>query len=307
MTDRLTLEVGGRVIEVSRADKVLFPHAGITKADLAEYYAAVAETMLPHLRDRPLAFERFPDGIEGDGFFQKDVPDHYPDWIARTEVEKEGGSLTQVVIRDEIASLVYLADQACVTPHAWLATTAALRHPDRLVLDLDPSGDDVAVIRAAARDVRDILESIGLVPFLLATGSRGFHLVCPIRPEQDFDDVRELARDVAELAARRHPEDYTTESRKAKRRGRVFIDYLRNAYAQTSVAAYAVRSRPAAPVATPIGWDELAGIAPDAYSVHSIPRRLAQKEDPWRSIDEHRPSLAEVRRALDGLLEGQEA
>lgn len=305
MSDRLELEVGGRSVEVSRPDKVLFPEAGVTKADLARYYASLAETMLPHLRDRPLAFKRFPDGIDESGFFQKDVPDHYPDWIGRVEVEKEDGAITQVVVRDEPASLVYLADQACITPHAWLAATSALRKPDRLILDLDPSGDDPALVRSAARDVRDILEAIDLVPFVMTTGSRGFHVVCPIEPDEDFDVVRELAHDVAELAARRRPDDYTTESRKAKRRGRVFLDYLRNAYGQTSVAPYAVRARAGASVAAPIDWDELAGIAPDAHDVRSMPRRLGQKPDPWRDIDEHRGSPAEARRALDGLLQDE--
>jgi bifunctional non-homologous end joining protein LigD len=307
VNDRLTLRVGGRDIDVSRPGKVLFPDAGITKADLAEYYAAVAETMAPHLRDRPLAFERYPDGIGRSGFFQKDVPGYYPDWIARTEVEKEGGSLTQVVVRDELATLVYLAGQACITPHPWPARKDALRRPDRIILDLDPSGDDPALVRAAARDVRQIFEAIGLVPFLMTTGSRGFHVVCPLQPEQDSNDVRQLAQDVAELASRRRPDGYTTEWRKVRRRGRVFLDYLRNGYAQTSVAPYAVRSRAGAPVATPIGWDELAGIAPDAYTVRSIPRRLAQKDDPWRGIDGYRTSPTTARRALDELFDGRRA
>lgn len=296
------VELGGRAIEVSRPDKLLFPEAGITKGDLVEYYATLAETMLPHLRDRPLAFQRFPNGVARRGFFQKDVPNHYPDWIERVEVQKQDGSVTQVVVSHETATLVYLADQACITAHAWLATTAALDRPDRIILDLDPSGDDVALVRAAARDVRAILVEIGLQPFLMTTGSRGFHVVCPVTPDLGFDDARALAHDVAVLVARHHPDAYTIEWSKSKRRGRVFLDYLRNGYAQTSVVPYAVRSTSTAGVATPLEWDELAGMAPDAYTLRSVPRRLRQKDDPWREIDQHRASPATAQQVLAELI-----
>lgn len=302
MTETRVVELGGRRIEVSRPDKVLFPDAGVTKLDLAEYYASVAETMLPHLQDRPLAFKRYPDGIDREGFFQKDVPDHYPDWIERVDIPKEGGSITQVVLRDELAALVYLADQAAITPHAWLATTDALDRPDRLVIDLDPSNGDLQLVRAAARDVRTLFEDLGLAPFIMTTGSRGFHVVSPIEPDASFDETRALAHDIAELLCRRHPERYTIASRKEDRGERIYLDYLRNAYAQTSVAPYAVRARPGAPVATPIDWSELAGLAPDRWTLRSIPRRLGQKEDPWQDIDRHPRSTGPVREALDALL-----
>jgi bifunctional non-homologous end joining protein LigD len=300
-----SIDIGGRSIEVSRPDKVMFPDVGITKVDLAAYYAAVAETMLPHLRDRPLTFQRYPDGIGAKGFYQKDVPRHYPDWIERVEVDKEGGSLTHVIVRDEPAALVYLADQACITPHAWLSTTAALDRPDRIVIDLDPSVDDPALVRAAARDVRAIFEAIELVPFLMTTGSRGFHVVSPIHPDHDNIAVRALARDIGELVVRGRPSDYTTEWSKAKRGGRLLLDYFRHGYAQTAVVPYGVRARPGAPVATPIDWQELAGLASDAYTLRSVVRRLAQKDDPWRDIEMARGSMSNARRALDRILESR--
>ncbi len=302
----LELELGGRTVRVSRPDKLLFPRAGITKGDLAEYYLAVAEVMLPHLRSRPLSFERRPDGVDGSGFVQKAVPRHYPGWIERVEVAKQGGTITQVVVDREPGSLIYLADQACITVHRWLSTTATLERPDQVVLDLDPSGDDVSLVRAAARDVRAILLDIGLRPFLMTTGSRGYHVVCPIAPDQGFDEARALAHDVALLAAQLRPEAYTLEWSKSQRRGRVFLDYLRNGYAQTAVAPYSVRSRPGAGVATPIDWEELPRTAPDAYGPPALRRRLRQKRDPWHDMDRYQGSLPAARRALDDLL-GQQA
>ena len=237
------------------------------------------------------------------GFFQKAVPDHYPDWMGRVDVDKAGGTITHVVVHDEPATLVYLANQACITAHAWLSTTAAIDQPDRLVLDLDPSTDAVELVRAAARDVRSVLEEIGLTAFIMTTGSRGFHVVSPITPELGFDGVRTFARDVADVVVRRHPRDYTMEWPRARRGGRVFLDYLRNGYAQTTVAPYAVRARPSAPVATPIDWGELAGLAPDAYTITSVRRRLSQKSDPWEGIDARRRSLTKARRILEALVE----
>ena len=152
-----TLSVGGRDVEISNAAKVLFPDDGITKLDLAEFYARIAETALPHYRDRPVTMQRFPDGIEADGFFQKNVPDHFPDWIERAEVPKEGGTVTHAVVT-EAATLVYLADQGCITPHLALARTGALRKPDRMVFDLDPSDNDFGKVQEAARAVKAALD-----------------------------------------------------------------------------------------------------------------------------------------------------
>lgn len=280
----LEMEVGGRSVEVSSPDKVLFPDDGITKADLAGYYARIADTMLPHLDGRPISMHRFPDGIDGEDFFQKDVPDYFPDWIRAERVEKEGGSLDMAIV-EEPATLVYLANQACITPHVWLSRIDEPRRPDRLVFDLDPPGDDVGAVRDAARRLRDLLEETGLVPFVMTTGSKGFHVTVPLDRSADFDEVRGFARRCAELLAGRHPKALTVEQRKAKRRGRVYIDTMRNAYAQTAVAPYAVRAREGAPVATPVDWDELGRTEPRTYTIGSLFRRLGRKDDPWAKID----------------------
>lgn len=171
-----SIRVGGRTVEVSRPEKVLFPDDGITKADLAAYYRTVARRMLPHLRGRPLMLERHPDGINGPAFMQKDLPDHFPDWIHRAELPKEGGTVTYAVC-DDTATLLYLADQACITPHRFLSKTDRPDHPDRLVFDLDPPGNDFAPVRRAALRLHDVLDELELPSLVMTTGSRGLHVV----------------------------------------------------------------------------------------------------------------------------------
>ncbi len=298
----LEMEVGGRAVEVSSPDKVLFPEDGITKADLAGYYARIADTMLPHLDGRPISMHRFPDGIDGEAFYQKDVPDYFPDWIRTERVEKEDGSLEMVIVEDP-ATLVYLASQACITPHTWLSRIDRPERPDRLIFDLDPPGDDFDPVRDAARRMRDLLEGLGLVPSVMITGSKGLHVTVPLDRSADFDEVRGFARRCAELLAGRHPEELTIEQRKAKRGGRVYIDTMRNAYAQTGVAPYAVRARPGAPVATPLDWSELGRAGPRSYTIGNLFRRLGRKDDPWAGIDRE---AGTVGRALERLEEREE-
>ena len=302
------MKVGRREIHVSKRDKVFFPESGITKGDLVDYYHRVADTFLPHARGRAVSMHRFPDGIEGDAFFQKDVPDYFPDWIRRVEIEKEGGTLDQLVI-EEAATLVYLADQGCITPHVWLSRVDRIRRPDRLIVDFDPPTDDPEAafgeVRWAARTTRDLLDEVGLVSFVQTSGSRGLHIHVPLDAEADFDAVRHFAMDLSDLLAHRHPDRLTTAHRKAKREDRIFLDVLRNAYAQTSVAPYAVRARPGAPVATPLAWDELSrsGLSPVSYTVENLFQRLGQTDDPWAGMGRHARGLSGPRETLDGLLE----
>lgn len=296
----LAMEVGDREVEVSSPEKVLFPEDGITKADLAEYYARVADTMLPHMAGRPISMQRFPDGIDGEAFYQKDAPDYFPDWIRTTRVKKEGGSL-DMVIAEEPATLVYLASQACITPHVWLSRADRPDHPDRLIFDLDPPEGDFAPVRTAARRVRKLIEDTGLTPFLMTTGSKGVHVTVPLDRSAGFDEVRAFARRCAELLAARHPAELTVEQRKAKRGDRVYLDTMRNAYAQTGVPPYAVRARPGAPVATPIGWSELGRVEPDSYTICNLFRRLARKEDPWAGIDRKAGAVGRASKRLEDI------
>ncbi len=287
-----TRRFGPYAVETSNEDKVLFPADGITKGELIEHYARLADVMLPHLADRPLVMHRFPDGIEAGGFYHKDAPEHFPDWIRTESMRKEGGRVRHVVV-DNAATLVHVANQGCITPHVWLSRVDEPERPDRIVIDLDPPGDDFEPVRTAARRVADRLEDLGLVVALQVTGSSGVHVVCPIRREGDFDEARRLVRAVAGELAEAHPESLTVEQRTAARGDRVFLDCGRNARAQTMVAPYAVRARPGAPVATPIAREELDDPALHArrWTIRTIHRRLGQRADPWRGLGRHARSI----------------
>jgi len=288
-------EVAG--VEISKPDKVLFPDAGLTKLDLATYYDAVADVMLPHLRGRPVNMQRFPDGVEGMAFYEKKVPSHFPDWVHSVEVHTEDGTQRQVVV-DDRRSLVYLAQQACITPHTWLCTTKALEEPDQLVFDLDPSDDDLAKVRRATRLTGELLGELGLTTYLKTTGSRGYHVLVPLRPSLGFDEVRAFARRCAEVLVERAPDLLTIEQRKANRGDRVYVDIGRNAYGQTAVPAYAVRARPGAPVSTPITWDELSRVKPAQFTIASVRRRLARRDCPWAEVRRHAQTLTKAKKKL---------
>lgn len=298
-----SFEADGRTVEIGNADKVLFPDTGITKGDLADYYARIADTMLPHMEGRPVTMQRFPEGIAEEGFYQKKAPDHFPDWIRRVSIEVEERDEAQPqVVCDDAATLLYLVDQACITPHVWLSRADALHHPDRLIFDLDPPSDDFAPVRFAARQLRDTLDDVGLAPFVMTTGSQGAHVVVPLDGAASFDTVRAFAKDLAEVVAARHPERLTTAVRKNMRQGRLFLDYLRNSYAQNSVAPYAVRAVPGAPVATPLDWDELGSdLHSQTYTLNNILRRMGQTDDPWRDIQNEACALDASRDRLDDL------
>jgi bifunctional non-homologous end joining protein LigD len=277
-------------VEISKPDKELVPARGrstaVTKADLARYHADVAEVMLPYLRDRPVNMQRFPDGIGGSSFYEKKVPSHFPDFVRTVEVSTAEGTQRQVVVNDQ-RSLVYLAQQACLTPHTWLSRSDDLQRPDQLVFDLDPSVEDLKAVRRATRWVGELLDDLGLTSFVKTTGSRGYHVLVPLRRAAEFDDVRGFARSVAEVLVSREPDRLTLEARKDKRGDRVLVDVQRNGYGQTAVPPYAVRARPGAPVSTPISWDELSRVRPDQHTVTSIRSRLSRVDDPWS--DARRP------------------
>lgn len=280
------VRAGRRSIPISHADRVVFPQAKVTKLDLARHYAAVAGVMVPHVRDRPLAVQSFPQGVEGKGFFVKNAAKHFPDWIKTANVPKrEGGALRQV-LANNAETLVYLAGQNAITPHIWTARADRLEQPDRVVFDLDPAQQRFAEIRAVARDLGDLLRDLGFEPFAMTTGSRGLHVDVAIRRGPTYAEVNAWAREVATGFAASEPERLTTEFRIEKRGGRLFVDAHRNAYAQHAVAPYAVRALPKAPVATPLRWEELSDrrLGPQRWTVKTIQDRLADGGDPWEGI-----------------------
>jgi bifunctional non-homologous end joining protein LigD len=289
-------------VEVTHADRVLFPGDDITKGNLVDYYSGVADAMLPHVKNRPLTVWRYPRGIAEKGFVQQDFADSLPDWMGRAAVRKEGGTVVHPVA-DRREALVWLANQNCITLHAWLSRQDRLDQPDRVVFDLDPSTSDFAAVRSTARALADVLDDLGLPSYLKTTGSRGLHVVVPISRGPDFDEVRRFARDVAEVVADDDPAHRTVEMRKDKRGERIYLDVMRNAYAQTAVAPYAVRARPGAPVATPLEWDELSsrGLRPDRFTIRDVPKRLAGQGDPWADMSRHTRSLTRPMQRLAKL------
>ncbi|MEU5461254.1 non-homologous end-joining DNA ligase [Streptomyces althioticus] len=299
-----TVRAGRRRVEIRRPDKVLLPGGDAareyTKGDLVDYHRAVARRMLPHLRGRPLMLDRRPDGLDGPAFMQKNTPDSYPDWITRVEVGKEGGTVTHTVC-DDTATLLYLVDQASITLHRWLSRADDADRPDRLVFDLDPSGEDFEAVREAARWLRELLDELTLPSALMTTGSRGLHVIVPLDGAQDFDTVREFAREVAETLAEAHPDRLTTAARKKDRGDRLYLDVGRNAYAQTAVAPWTVRALPGAPVATPITWDQLDDPELHArrWTVENAVEQAAT--NPWAGASRKGRSLAPARRRLAAL------
>jgi len=246
---------------------------------------------------------RYPDGIQGESFFQKDAPRYFPSWIKKIRIKKEGGAVNHVLCNNA-ASLVYIANQGCLTPHVWLSRSDKINYPDRMIFDLDPSDEDFTKVRQTAELFLDFLErDLSLNVFIMTTGSRGIHLVIPLYRSKNFDEVRAFARKAAGHMMNRFSELVTTEVRKEKRGLKVFIDTARNAYAQTAVAPYAVRGKNGAPVAAPISKLELSdsNLSPQSFNIKNIFEKIDEKGDPWESIGRKKNSLAGAERMLNLL------
>jgi bifunctional non-homologous end joining protein LigD len=297
------IKVGRRTVKITNPDKVLFPEDGFTKRDLIDYYEGISEVMLPHVKDRLMTLERFPDGIDGERFYSKNVPKYFPDWIDRETVPKKGGTTTMVVVTER-ATLVYLGNQAAITTHTSMHRVDKLGYPDQLMLDLDPSVDDFDEVRRIAKDVRGILDELGLASFVKTSGSRGLHVVAPLDRRSDVETVRLFARDVAVLAAKRDPDRVTIEGTKVDRKDRLYMDWVRNSHGQHAVAPYGVRARPGAPVAMPLDWDEVNDkkLHPQKWSIKTGLKRALSEPDPWAGWRKQARGLKEPRKKLDALL-----
>jgi bifunctional non-homologous end joining protein LigD len=244
--------------------------------------------------------ERYPDGLDGPRFMQKNTPGHYPEWITRVEVAKEDGTVVHTVC-DDSATLVHLADQACLTLHRWPARVGQVDRPDLMIFDLDPSGDDFEAVRKAARRLGELLDEVRLPSALMTTGSRGLHVVVPLNGRHGFDEVRAFARDAADLLAAEHPDELTTAARKKDRGDRLYLDVQRNGYAQTAVAPFTVRARPGAPVATPIAREQLddPGLGPRRWTIADVVEQA--RTNPWAGMSTRGRALGPARRRLDAL------
>jgi bifunctional non-homologous end joining protein LigD len=281
-------------IELSNPDKVLFPADGYTKADLAAYYESVAEWMVPHVRDRPLNLWRWNTGIGGRLVVQQDIPKGAPDWVKRVETpRRKGGSIEHVLCQDA-DTLRWLANQNCITPHVWSARRDRLDRPDHIVFDFDPeAGSEFSLVREGALLAGERLRELGLEPFAMVTGSKGIHVIAPIKRTRDAMWVRERAGQIGVEIAERSPDTLTTEWRKEKRDGKILVDTARNTYGQTVVAPYAVRALEGAPVATPLVWEELSDpeLSARSWTLRTVGDRLAERGDPWAGLADHAAAL----------------
>jgi bifunctional non-homologous end joining protein LigD len=277
-----TVSVAG--VRLTHPDRVLYPEQAITKLALARYYEAIADWIVPHVADRPLSLVRCPDGRRAQCFYQKHAGAGVPAEVKRVRIRESGGGFATYLYVDDLPGLVALAQIGVLEVHPWGTRVGHLEKPDRLVLDLDPAPDfPWPQVVEAARDVRALLTDLELVGFLKTTGGKGLHVVVPLRPAAGWDAVRALAEGIGAELARRAPDRYTINPLKAERRGRIFVDYLRNTRGATAVAAYSPRARAGAPVSTPVGWTELSGETPPAgFTIETVPQRLARlRRDPW--------------------------
>jgi bifunctional non-homologous end joining protein LigD len=279
-------------IAITHADKAYFPEADVTKLALAQYYDAMAPTLLPYIAGRPLSLVRCPDGWNGQCFYQKNTPDHMDDAVVRIEVPTSKGPGVYMGAKSAKA-LVALVQWGVIEVHPWGGRVPRLDACDTLVFDFDP--DDGVAWKALVEGVqvlRALLDEFKLTGFLKTTGGKGLHVVVPIRPGLPWPRAKEFAKAVAALLARTFPQRFTAALAKEKRKGKIFIDYLRNAEGATAVAPYSVRARKNAPVATPLAWQELsADVRFDHFNIHNVRERVRKGPDPWAAYFDTRQAI----------------
>jgi bifunctional non-homologous end joining protein LigD len=288
-------------IRISNPERVLYEELGITKVALARYYESVAEWMLPELKERPLSLVRCPQGPGEGCFYQKNIDARFPADIERVPVELGGGGVYAAA--NSISAVVGLVQMGVIELHAWGSTTRHIERPDRMVFDLDPDPRlPWREVMAAAHHVRQHLESLGLESFVKTTGGKGLHVVVPLAPRHEWEEVKQFSRALAEAIVAERPQDFTAKAAKRERSRRIYIDWLRNAEGATAIAPYSVRARPGAPVATPLHWDEVAGrMKPEKYHVRNVAKRLhGLHSDPWKQLRRKPQALtAAMKRKLD--------
>jgi bifunctional non-homologous end joining protein LigD len=280
-------------VKLTHPDKLLYPDAKISKLDLARYYEAIGDWIVPHVEDRPLSLVRCPDGWNSECFYQKHADKSVNAAVGRVTAPESGGPATYLMA-DSVAALVGLVQWGVLELHPWGSRTPSLEKPDRLIFDFDPDdGVDWKTIVEAVGLLHTLLDEIGLVSFLKTTGGKGLHVVAPIRPTLDWDRAKAFTRSIADLLVATFPDRFTATMSKSSRKGKIFVDYLRNAEGATAVCAYSPRARANAPVSTPIAWEELReDLRFDHFNVRSIPARLSKlKADPWREFFEIKQSV----------------
>jgi len=296
---RSTAAATDRRVTITHPEKVLFPDDGITKGEVAAYYEAIAPIMVPHMHGRPVTMERYPAGIAKKGFWQKSVVKGFPEWLPRVDVPKKDGTVHHPLVNDA-ESLLWTANQNTITHHVWTSRVPDLYGPDVLVFDLDPSTDDLGVLRDVALALRYFLGELGLDSLIKTTGSKGFHIVVPIDGTTKKGDAARFADAVGTFLVKHDPEHLTQEFHKVDRGRRVLMDTGRNHYSATFAAAYTVRAKPGAPVSAPCTWEEVerGAVTPGSFTIRNMAARINKVGDLWAGArpSELQPAIEKFRR-----------
>lgn len=275
-------------VDISHADKLLYPDDQISKKEVVEYFYKIAEHLLPFVQNRPISFKRYPNGINESGFYNKHRPAYFPDFIEELTVPmvQNNSEMKMAGIRSKKA-LVYLAGQNVLELHTPLSTMSSIEKPDQLIFDLDPQDNDFEKIRTTAFALKKMLDEFAITTFVKTSGSRGLHIHLPIKAHCKFAQIKEISRKIAEKLHQQTHQITTLEQRKDQRGNKVFIDFLRNDYAMTAIAPYSLRAKKGAPIATPLTWDELndPSLNPQSYHLNNIFQRLGKIEDPWKNFN----------------------
>jgi DNA ligase D len=298
--DEQLLELAGREVRITSPEKLLFPKSGVTKLDLVRFYAALEAPLMRAMGGRPVLMQRFPKGAGGPSFFQKRVGDGAPEWLETTTVQTVNGTPSRALVAADVAHVAWAVNLACLGFHVWPYRADDPDHADELRLDLDPQpGTGFAEARAAAWELKALLDELGIAAFPKTTGNRGLHVYVRLEPRWDSYEVRSAAVAVARELERRRPDILTAAWWKEERGERIFVDYNQNAPHKTVFGAWSARSRAGAQVSTPLSWDELDAVDPDELTVATVPAKVARDGDPWAAI-------AAAPQSLEPLLEMHE-
>ncbi|KTD10977.1 putative ATP-dependent DNA ligase YkoU [Legionella gratiana] len=277
-------------IDISHADKLLYPDDEISKKEVVEYFYKISEYLLPFVQKRPITLKRYPDGITQEGFYNKHRPDYFPDFIEEFIVPTiQNDSEMKMTGISSKKALVYLAGQDVLELHSSLSTISSIEKPDQIIFDFDPQDNDFKKVREVAFALKKLLDEYGITTFVKTTGSHGLHVHMPLKAHHKFDRIKEISRKIAKKLHKQYPKITTLEQRKNKRGNKVFIDFLRNDYAMTAITPYSLRALKGAPVATPLEWEELndSSLNPQSYHLKNIFLRLGKKENPWKNFNQY--------------------
>lgn len=280
-TKQEMVEIQGRVLTLTNLDKLFWPETGLTKAHLIKYFIDMAPYILPYIYNRPLVMKRYPDGIKGDYFYQKECPSYAPQWVETYPV-KHTGKIINYIICNDLPTLIWLANQGCLEIHAWLSRVDDIDYPDLAVFDLDPGeGVPFDEVLKVALLVRDMLGEFGITGFPKTSGSSGMHIFIPLDVKHTFAEVTETMKKLAEIVVRAYPNGVTLERSIAKRKGKVYLDYLQNGRGKTMAFTYSPRPLAGAPVSAPLTWTEVEGnfVRPDSFNIMNIIDRVKEHGD----------------------------